>query len=78
MLADLAFVPPNRVPAELKHIREQAPPDLIDSFDTAYVRGVFRVTSSAGVAETLTTTLRRRRVELPPEVWNVLEATLNN
>ncbi|CAN7974631.1 unnamed protein product [Ixodes persulcatus] len=81
MLDGLAFLPPDLVPVGLDYIRGQAPTDLddlIDYFDATYVNGTFRAVSSRVADGALTTTMRRRRPEFPPTVWNVLEATLNN
>ncbi|CAN7977149.1 unnamed protein product [Ixodes persulcatus] len=79
MLDGLAFVPPDLVPSGLQHIRDMAPDgmaEILAYFDSTYVNGTFRTVSRAGADGRLTTIVRRRRPEFPPELWNVMEATL--
>lgn len=79
MLDGLAFVPPDLVPSGLQHIRDMAPDgmaEILAYFDSTYVSGTFRTVSRAGADGRLTTIVRRRRPEFPPELWNVMEATL--
>ncbi|CAN8019998.1 unnamed protein product [Ixodes persulcatus] len=79
MLDGLAFVAPDLVPSGLPHIRDMAPDDMAEIlayFDSTYVSGTFRTLSRAGADGRLTTPVRRRCPEFPPELWNVMEATL--
>ncbi|CAN7938702.1 unnamed protein product [Ixodes hexagonus] len=79
MLDGLAFVPPDLVPTGLQYIRDHAPHDmanLLTYFDATYVNETFRTVQTMGAAGQLTTTVRRRRPEFPPELWNVMEGTL--
>ncbi|XP_042149800.1 uncharacterized protein LOC121837949 [Ixodes scapularis] len=79
MLDGLAFVPPDLVPSGLQHIRDMAPDDMAEilaCFDSTYVSGTFRTASRTEADGRLTTTVCRRRPEFPPEIWNVMEATL--
>ncbi|XP_040072998.1 uncharacterized protein LOC115309874 [Ixodes scapularis] len=79
VLDGLAFVPPDLLPSLLQQIRDMAPNDMAEIlayFDSTYVRGTFRTASRAGADGRLTTTVRRRGPEFPPELWNVMEATL--
>ncbi|CAN7988817.1 unnamed protein product [Ixodes hexagonus] len=83
MLDGLAFLPPQLVPEGLSYIRGKATGDigdLLDYFDSTYVNGPFRISSAATRATRapLAVTMRRRRSEFPPELWNAHEATLQD
>ncbi|CAN7981283.1 unnamed protein product [Ixodes pacificus] len=54
--------------------------DLLDYFDSTYVNGPFRISSAATSATraALAVTMRRRRPEFHPELWNVHEAALQD
>ncbi|CAN7982682.1 unnamed protein product [Ixodes hexagonus] len=83
MLDGLAFLPPQLVPEGLSYIRGKATTDigdLLDYLDSTYVNGPFRISSAATSATRapLAVTMRRRRPQFPPELWNVHEATLQD
>ncbi|CAN8017147.1 unnamed protein product [Ixodes persulcatus] len=81
MLDGLAFLPPQLVPEGLSYIRGKATGDmgdLLDYFDSTYVNGPFRISYAltSATRAPLAVTMRRRRPEFHPEVWNVHDATL--
>ncbi|CAN7981358.1 unnamed protein product [Ixodes pacificus] len=83
MLDGLAFLPSQLLPEGLSYIRGKATGDtrdLLDYFDSKYVNGPFHISaaSTSATRALQAVTMRRRRPEFHPEVWNVHEATLQD
>jgi hypothetical protein len=78
-LDGLALLPLAQVPAGMKNLKQNAPPEaieLVEYFDSTYVSGALRRRPLAdGVAGVH---FRRTPPQFPPEVWNVNNATLSN